>query len=209
MNVQCVLLVIGLTLAWGPFPVVAQEEAPPDSASILQAIQLPDLAEILRERGVPTEEIEATMEGARQRGVPPGDMAGVLEETAEAVEQTGPIENFGAFVEQQLDAGLRGRELAEAIRAEHARSGIGPGERLESRGRGSEGEAGPPPEAGRGRGMRGAVPADTMADTTGRRGPSMDRSQRGRPDTLPDRGRRDTVPDTSGIGVRSGTGGPR
>lgn len=204
MNVQGVL-VIGLALAWAPSSVAAQEEVPTDSAGILQAIQLPDLAEILRERGVPTEEIAAAMEGARRRGVPPGEMTGVLEETAETVEQTGPIENFGAFVEQQLAAGLRGRELAEAIRAEHGRRGIGPGERLESRGRGSAGEGRRPPEAGRGRGM----PADTMADTTGRRDPSVDRGRGGRPDTLPDRRRRDTVPDTSGVGVTNPTGGPR
>lgn len=204
MNVQGVL-VIGLALAWAPSSVAAQEEVPSDSVGILQAIQLPDLAEILRERGVPTEEIEAAIEGARRRGVPPGEMTGVLEETAETVEQTGPIENFGAFVEEQLASGLRGRELAEAIRAEHGRRGIGPGERLESRGRGSAGEGRRPPEAGRGRG----VPADTMADTTGRRDPSVDRRRGGRPDTLPDRGRRDTVPDTSGVGVTSPTGGPR
>lgn len=204
MNVQAVL-VIGLALAWAPFSVAAQEEVPTDSAGILQAIQLPDLTEILRERGVPAGEIEETIAGARQRGVPPGEMTGVLEETAETVEQTGPIENFGAFVEQQLAAGLRGQELAEAIRAEHAQRGIGPGERLESRGRGSAGEGRRPPEAGRGR----AVPADTMADTTGRRDPSVDRRRGGRPDTLPDRRRRDTVPDTSGVGVTSPKGGPR
>lgn len=208
MNVQ-VVMVFGLALAWAPLSVTAQEEVPPDTVGILQAIQLPDLTEILRQRGVPTEEIAAAIEGARRRGVPPGEMTGVLEETAESVEQTGPIENFGAFVEQQLAAGLRGRELAEAIRAEHGRRGIGPGQRLESRGRGSAGEGMRPPEADRGRGMPGGVPADTMADTTGRRDPSVDRGRRGRPDTLSDRRRRDTVPDTSGVGVTSPKGGPR
>lgn len=182
MNVQGALM-IGLVLVWAPLSVAAQEEAPPDTIGILKAIRLPDLTEILRERGVPTEEIAAAIEGARRRGVPPGEMTGVLEETAESVERTGPIENFGAFVEEQLAAGLRGRELAEAIRAEHGRRGIGPGERLESRGRGSEGE--------------------------GRRPPEADRRRGGRPDTLSDRRRRDTVPDTSDIGVTSPKGGPR
>lgn len=148
-------------------------------AGILEAIRLPDAAEILRERGVPVDEIEAAIEGAREERVPPEDMTGVFTETAETVEENGPIANFGAFVQERLRAGLRGRDLAAAIRAEHARRGIGPGNRLESRGR----PEGPPGQMGRDRSGRDSMPG--MADTTARRGPPGQRGQRGRPDSTP------------------------
>ena len=35
------------------------------------------------------------------------------------------MDNFGAFVQSRLDAGLRSRALAQAIRQEHSRRGIG------------------------------------------------------------------------------------
>ena len=183
MRTKSFILII-LGLAWAAHPVTAQEEA---DSTVLRAIQLPSVAEILRERGVPVEEIEAAIEDAQARGVPPSEMAGVLEETAETVEETGPIENFGAFVQAQLEAGLRGRELAEAIRAEHARRGIGPGNRpAGARGRGP-GEGGPPDAARRG-GPPDTGMGDTMAPDTGRRGPMQRGGQGQRPDSMPERG---------------------
>ena len=192
-------------------PLTAQENTVPpteatDPASILQALDLPRVAEILRQRGVPTEEIEAAIESARQRAVPPEEMAGVMEETAETVDETGPIEGFGAFVQERLAEGLRGRELAEAIRAEHARRGIGPGNRLDRRG---------PPE-GRGPGMRGEGMPDTMGPPgrpgmQGRRGGPPDSMRGGPPDSVR-RGPPDSVqggrPDTAGGGP-PGRGGGR
>lgn len=193
---RAVLILVALALV--QHPAAAQEEPTAQeetgSTAILEAIRLPEIAEGLRERGVPVEEIEAAMRGAREGDVPPGEMTGVLEETAESVDETGPIENFGAFVQDRLAAGLRGRDLAEAIRTEHARRGIGQGRMLESRGRGA---GGPPGQAGRDR-MRpdsamgpggmgpGGMMGDSMADTAGRRGPPMGAGQRGgRPDSTP------------------------
>ena len=188
-------------------PAVAQDavpdSTPADSAdvqSILRALDLPNVADILRERGVPNEEIEAAIEGARQQDVEPGEMADAMEAASESAEENGPIENFGAFVQTQLESGLRGRELAEAIRAEHARRGIGPGNRIQGRGgppagRGpgsdsmaEEGRRGGPPE-GRGPGAaRGGPDADSLAEEGRRGGPP---GNRGRPDSAgggPDRG---------------------
>jgi hypothetical protein len=45
----------------------------------------------------------------------------------DAVKAGAPKENFGATVNALLARGLRGRELAAAIHAEHARRGIGQG----------------------------------------------------------------------------------
>lgn len=215
------MLLACLALVWAWQPAVAQE-APPDTTGILQTILLPRVSETLRERGVPIEEIEAAVMGAREQGVPAGETTDALQETAGAVEETGPIENFGAFVQEQLRSGLRGRELAEAIHAEHRRRGIGKGKKLESRqgppaeagqqGRGqSQGQAGrdtsarggPPGVPGAEAAERGRGQAQGRAggDTTGRSGPPAGRGQRGeRPDSVvqpPDSG---PPPDTGGNG---------
>lgn len=126
-------------------PLAAQDVVQ-EGADILQAILLPRVSEILRERGVPVEEVESAIEGARRSGVAPSEATAVFQEAVVSVEQNGPIENFGGFVQQQLERGLRGRELADAIRAEHAARGIGRGQRLESA-RPGERRGGPPGEA--------------------------------------------------------------
>jgi hypothetical protein len=200
---------------WAGSPTAGQETQN-DSLGILQAIALPTIAGMLRDRGVPVEELETAIFGARGKGVPAGETAGVLEATALAVEANGPIENFGAFVQARLDAGLRGRELAQAIRAEHARRGIGKGSRLESRGPGQEGQ-GRPGAAGRGQdgarpdaagrqGQGGPEVRDTSrgpdpegphaADSAGRRGPPAALDQGSR--------RRATVPDSTPQGGGNG-----
>ncbi|MFO7892562.1 MAG: hypothetical protein R6U63_02410 [Longimicrobiales bacterium] len=194
------MMLASLVLLWAAQPAPAQETAADSQAvavaEILQAIQLPDVSEVLRERGVPMEEIEEMIDAARARGVTAGESTDVLEETAEAVEDTGPIENFGAFVQEQLQAGLRGRELAEAIRAEHRSRGIGQGNKLESRrgqGQGPPGQRGRGergPDSAEGPGSRGGP--DSAAQGRGNRGGPP--GERGRPperDTTPDR---DTIP---------------
>lgn len=197
------IILAALAVTWSVHPLLAQEasqDTAQDTVSVLRAIQLPAVAETLRERGFPVEAIEAAIGAAQQRDVPPGEMSEILEETDRTAETTGPIENFGAFVQEQLDGGLRGRELAEAIRAEHQRRGIGRGNKLESRRQGPPGERGA--AAGqRGRGTeRGAAagrgqgggPPDEAGDTARRGGPPEGRGQgRGGPDTVPDP---DTVP---------------
>lgn len=198
------IILASAALAWAVRPLPAQEVArdTAQDTGVLQAIQLPAVAETLRERGLPIEAIEAAIGAARERDVPPGEMSDIFAETARTIQETGPIENFGAFVQTRLDAGLRGRELAEAIRAEHQRRGIGPGNRLESRGQGPPGERGPAAgQEGRGneRGAaagrgQGGGPPDAAADTARRGGPREGRGQgRGGPDTVPDP---DTVPAT-------------
>jgi hypothetical protein len=56
--------------------------------------------------------------------------------------------SFGDFVRAQREAGLRGRALAEAIRAEHVRRGHGP---PEGKGWRRDREAAPAPGRGHGR----------------------------------------------------------
>ena len=54
-------------------------------------------------------------------------MADMTKEQSRAIDEHGPTDNFGAFVQSKLDQGLRGRELSDAIRAEHAAHGKGKG----------------------------------------------------------------------------------
>ena len=143
-------LLVGLGLVTISQPLAAQDVVQ-EGADILQAILLPRVSEILRERGVPVEEVESAIEGARRSGVAPSEATTVFEAAVVSVEENGPIENFGGFVQQQLERGLRGRELADAIRAEHAARGIGRGQRLESA-RPGERRGGPPADRPGGRG---------------------------------------------------------
>jgi hypothetical protein len=213
-----------LALAWAWQPGIAQDTTR-DSGDILRAILLPTVSEILRERGVPPEEIEAAIDGARQRGVPVSEMADLFDEAARTVDEHGPIENFGGFVQEQLAAGLRGRDLADAIRAEHARRGIGKGNKLESRRQGPGAERGPgaagrrpgdergPGAAGQGQadergpgaarpGADRAPPAE-VGDSAGRRGPPAGRVQPPpRPDTVSD-----TIPGAPNRRRPGGNGG--
>ena len=153
--------------------------------NILRAIDLPRAAAELRAAGVPVDEVRNAIETARRRRVPAAETEEVLSETSRAVEEHGPIENFGAFVQTQLQSGLRGRDLAAAIRAEHQRNGIGRGRRL-----------GPPGEGGRGRGQgQGRPEAGGRRDGSGPAADSVstarrDSSARGRRRSP----RRDTIP---------------
>lgn len=179
MTLACLIAVLA------PGTAIAQQDTT-QSGDILRTILLPRVSEILRERGVPAEEVEAAVIGARRRGVPPEDAVGIFEEAAASVGENGPIDNFGAFVQEQLDRGLRGRELSAAIRAEHARRGIGKGRKLPGKGRDEPGrmqerESGPD-SSGR---------PDTV-DAARRRGPGT--AGRRPPDSTATGGRRPTAP---------------
>src|SRR5687767_15243513 len=58
-------------------------------------------------------------------GIPAYEATLVIDTARVVRREHGPVDNFGAFVQSQLAQGKRGRELAAAIRAEHARSGKG------------------------------------------------------------------------------------
>ena len=93
---------------------------------IRRAARLPEAAGEAREAGIPEEEVEKVITEARRRRIPASEVETVLVESAASARENGPVDNFGAFVQSQLDQGLRGRELAEAIHREHAARGKGP-----------------------------------------------------------------------------------
>jgi hypothetical protein len=109
---------------------------------VLAAAKLPVAAAEAREEGVSEITLREYLDRVRRNRVPADDAWRILDEEVRVVRDGGPKENFGAFVQTQLDAGLRGRELADAIHEEHRRRGMGrPDGRNDDRERGQSGDA--------------------------------------------------------------------
>jgi hypothetical protein len=142
-----VLALVLLSAAFAQSPAPATEAAP-TATDAGRALDLPLRARDLRQQGVPEADVKVVLTTARDKNVPAGEAAEVLDETAKVVREHGPVDNFGAFVQAQLDAGLRGKALADAIKAEHAARGKGHGAEA-----GADKEhGGGPPDAAGGRG---------------------------------------------------------
>lgn len=139
-------------------PVAAQESGGSVVDRFLLATHLPTVAREARILGVPEHDLQTLFATAREQRMPAASLVELFNEENAAIRKHGPIDNFGAFVQQQLASGLRGRDLAAAIRAEHAARGIGkdragkksgPGEPGTSRGKDDPGrtEKGGRPES--------------------------------------------------------------
>lgn len=98
-----------------------------DGESLKHAADLPVLAHELRGQGVPDGDVGKAIAAAKGKGLKAEEAADVLEEADKDVKEHGPVDNFGAFVQSKLDEGLRGKELAAAIKAEHVAKGKGKG----------------------------------------------------------------------------------
>ena len=97
------------------------------STRLRYAARLPIRTTELRNSGVHDTTIHRLLEVFRQRGIAPSAVDSILLVERDAARENGPTDNFGAFVQTQLDAGLRGQELAAAIRYEHETRGHGNG----------------------------------------------------------------------------------
>lgn len=103
---------------------------------LLRASRLPKEAHECREKGVPDEDMKAALRNAKRKGLKADETSDVTTEQRRAIDEHGPVDNFGAFVQSKLDEGLRGKELAAAIKAEHAKRGKGKGYRAPGKGKG-------------------------------------------------------------------------
>jgi hypothetical protein len=168
------LLVAAALLPWGG--AVAQSQ-PLDSAAIAslkRVLRLPQTTADARQAGVPDSAIRVVLDQIRRRGVPAGDAQDAVEAETEAVKAGAPKDNFGAFVQEQLAAGKRGRELSAAIRAEHAKHGHGSKDAgMQGHDHGGQPAAGTPdrrpPEVKRGADSLAAAKADSAGKGKGRR----------------------------------------
>jgi hypothetical protein len=150
-----------------PFLLAAAAPAQDSSASprdeILAAAELPRKAQALRDKGVDRAEVRKAIEATKERRLEARERRELLEAAARAVDEHGPVDNFGAFVRTQLDKGLRGRELAAAIRAEHQARGKGKGHAKKPA------EVGKPDDKGGERGGK-SKDDDALDDSGGKRG---------------------------------------
>lgn len=142
MRASFTLLALALVAA----PVRAQNQAPADSGFWQRVLNLPKTVEDGRQAGIPSGTIWGVLDSLRRKGVPAEDAGQILQDEVDAVKGGAPRENFGASVNAMLARGLRGRELADAIHAEHARRGIGHG-----RGQGQDKDKGKGKGKGQGR----------------------------------------------------------
>jgi len=124
----------------GSTPAVAQ--LPDWVNQVLAAAQLPVAASEARREGISNADIRSVLDALVNSGVPAHQATAIIDTTRSVHREHGPVDNFGAFVQSQLAAGKRGRELAAAIRQEHERQGKGkpgrgaPGDKPGNRGRG-------------------------------------------------------------------------
>ena len=116
-----------------PSPLAAQ--LPDWVSDILVAARLPVVADSARREGTSNESIRDVLEAMTKSRLPAHEATVILDSARVARRDHGPVDNFGAFVQSQLAQGKRGRELAAAIRAEHARMGKG---NAGGRGRGAD-----------------------------------------------------------------------
>jgi hypothetical protein len=128
-------LLIAAPLAAQQTPAQSDSVAEQARRRIEAMLGLPRRAEEIRRTGVADSALRTILGTLAKERVPAEEVAVILEAEREAAAEHGPTDNFGAFVQAQLAAGKRGRELAAAIRAEH-----------QARGKGR------PADAGRGRG---------------------------------------------------------
>jgi hypothetical protein len=141
MRIRILLLMLPAAL-----PVMAQggkEDAAAKRAEVLAAIDLPKSAQALRKEGVDKAEVKEALRAAKGKKAKAKDTKALLDESAKAVKENGRIDNFGAFVKSKLNEGLRGRELAAAIHAEHKARGKGKGKSKEKSKAKSKGEERP------------------------------------------------------------------
>ena len=121
MRLRTMPALLALSLIAAP----ASAQTPDWVQVMISAAGLPIAADSARKEGVPSDDVRAVLESMRNKNIPANEAKDILNEARAAHREHGPVDNFGAFVQAKLDAGLRGRDLAAAIRAEHAARGKG------------------------------------------------------------------------------------
>jgi hypothetical protein len=123
------LLAAPALLAQGTAPAGAPQTRVPSAAdsAVMRALDLPQIFQRARTAGIPDSSLRGMIDAMRRRGIPTEEAIPAVEMEVEAVEAGGNKDNFGSFVRAQVESGLRGRELAAAIRAERQARGMGPG----------------------------------------------------------------------------------
>jgi hypothetical protein len=137
-------------------PALAQDSMSDMVRRITEAGRLPTVTKESRQLGVPESDLQGIFRAAHDNQISTTNLVDIFTVENEAIRQNGRIDNFGSFVQGRLAAGLRGRDLANAIHAEHARRGMGKGsnpgmsgEHGKSGNMGNSGDMGKSGEAGK------------------------------------------------------------
>lgn len=138
-----------------------QAQIPAAIGKIIGAANLPVSADAARREGIPDTDVRIAIEAMRTARLPAEEARRVLDESRAARREHGPVDNFGAFVQSKLAAGLRGRDLAAAIRAEHRAQGKGNPNAAKGSPNATKGRS--DAAGARGNQGRGATGADTMS----------------------------------------------
>ena len=164
---------------WVTAHASAAAQVPSWVNDLLVAAQLPVVAAEVRLDGVPGSEVQQVLDAMAAARMRAHEARQVLVLERDAVRDHGPVDNFGAFVQSKLSAGLRGRDLAAAIKAEHVARGKGKPAtaRGNSRGnapgntgvRGAQGSRGGQDTVQRG--GKGAATRPSTSDKGGAKGP--------------------------------------
>ena len=128
LPMTCVLLALAggrpLGAQLPPRPPADTAKKPPKRAaadSLTGAGSLSGLLQQSKAVGLPDTQVQGLYEQLRRRGVPDADAQRVVSGEIESVRAGAPPRTFGASVNQQIARGLRGRELAAAIKADQER----------------------------------------------------------------------------------------
>lgn len=160
------LLLTALAAAALAAPLAAQtpdDDAAKQRQRVEAIFGVPQRAEEARQAGVPDSTIRSIMKIFGQEKVAAEDVVVILSAERDAVRAGGSKDNFGAFVQRQHAAGLRGRELSAAIHAEQVRRGMKKGgaqgmERSDAMSKGQKPDAamnkGKKPEEEKGKGKK-------------------------------------------------------
>jgi hypothetical protein len=94
------------------------------SEPLLGAIDLPVVAEQLRDDGVADEDVRQALLAARETRLSASEARNALKVADVEARKHGPLAAFGEFLKRQLHLGKRGKALETAIRDEHRKSGV-------------------------------------------------------------------------------------
>jgi hypothetical protein len=144
-----------------------------DEEDVLAAIELPLVAKKAREAGLSASEVNLTLASLKDHDVKADDATRVLKSTSKALREFGTSPGLSDFVKAQLEGGLRGKKLSEAIAGELEAHGKGP--------KGGKGHGKPGGEPGKhGRGEKGEEAGNGPADD-GARGQGGGQAGEGEP----------------------------
>lgn len=123
---------------------VAFAEAP----DIVAALDLPVRAQEARDAGIEEAAVDEALKAAKEKKLKAKDSAELLGAASDAAKEHGNTDNFGSFVKSKLEEGLRGKDLAAAIKAEHVANGKGKAKGKDGE-HGKSGEHGKPDDKGK------------------------------------------------------------